>query len=443
MTVAMKPVYLNLCIWVPYGCDQQANTQRKNRNVSKHDHKQLTLENLDLHHLEQNQLKYKRLKGYLVAEVTSGRLKPGDSLPSEQQLTKTLKVARNTVRQAIGELARDGFVRRVPGKGTFVDEKIDVENKINEKDFQLDAHTDNRSCQGLEVFAMVTPETKNAFYPSLLDGFENATSRMHHQMMIGNSRNDLDAQARIMLQLLDKQVAGIAMVPVASQSTPSYQIRQLQQRGIPIVFCHRSVEGIDAPMQSIPFYDMGRKAGEAIIRQGHRRVAVFAYHLKEDGLPQPMVEGLRDSVRAGGGQLPDEFCRQLPFASPELGQHEDETFEALARICRRPDRPTAIMGSFDNLAELLFLQLGRLGLRVPQDISLMGFGGTERRGAVQRQLTSVAVDEAQVGRRAVELLCEIRSGKRSITDNEKIIIPLVMTDGRTLGSAPAEIVLGK
>ena len=407
--------------------------------MTKHEQTKSILEHLDLHHLNKNQPKYERLKSYLMDEVTSGRLKPGDALPSEQLLTQTLKVARNTVRQAIGELARDGFVRRVPGRGTFVDEKIDDRE---EKDAHHDVQNGNHSRQGLEVFAMVTPETKSAFYPSLLDGFENATSRIHHQTLIGNSRNDLDIQARIMLQLLDKQVAGIAMVPVDGIPTPPYQICQLQQRGIPVVFCHRSVEGIDAPMQSIPFYDMGRKAGGAIIRQGHRRVAVFSYSIEQRKPPQPMVEGLRDSVSDVGGQLPDEFCVSFPFASPELGQHEDEVFESLARICRRPDRPTAIMCSFDNLAELLYLQLGRLGLRVPKDISLMGFGGVERRGAVQRQLTSVAIDEAQVGRRAVELLGEIRSGKRPITDSEKIIIPLTMTGGRTLGPVPTEIVPG-
>ena len=400
----------------------------------------MTLENLDLHHLDQSQPKYKRLKSYLMAEVTSGRLKPGDILPSENHLSDTLNVARNTVRQAISELASDGFVSRVPGRGTFVGEKINGQDSRDDREVSLDVQNDNRSRQGLEVFAMVTPETKSAFYPSLLDGFENATSRLHHQTMIGNSRNDLDVQARIVLQLLDKQVAGIAMVPVAGHPTPPYQIRQLQQRGIPIVFCHRSVEGIDAPMQSIPFYDMGRKAGDAIIGQGHRRVAVFYYHAAQS--PQPMVKGLQDSVRAGGGQMPDEFRCLLPFGSPELGKHEEEIFETLESICRRPDRPTAIMCSFDNLAELLFLQLGRLGLRVPEDISLMGFGGAERRGAIQRQLTSIAVDEEQVGRRAVELLDEMRSGKRAITDNEKIIIPLVITDGRTLGPAPRQIAPG-
>ena len=133
------------------------------------------------------------------------------------------------------------------------------------------------------------------------------------------------------------------MVPVAGQRTPPYQIRQLQQRGIPIVFCHRSVDDINAPKQLIPFYDIGRKAGEALIRQGHRRVAVFYYNIKKDGLPQPMVDGLRDSISVGGGQLPDEFCSSLPFGSTEIDKHEDEISSVLARICRRPDRPTAIM----------------------------------------------------------------------------------------------------
>ena len=63
-------------------------------------------------------------------EVTSGRLKPADAFPSEQQLTKTLKVTRNTVRQAMGELARDGFVRRIPDKGTFVSDRNDAKTRL-------------------------------------------------------------------------------------------------------------------------------------------------------------------------------------------------------------------------------------------------------------------------------------------------------------------------
>jgi len=103
---------------------------------------------LDLNHVSDwGKPKYERLRDYLMAELTSGRFKPGDAIPSEQRLVEVLKVARNTVRHAISELARDGLVRRMPGNGTFVDAK--ARQRLN---------------QGLDVFALITPETDTAYY---------------------------------------------------------------------------------------------------------------------------------------------------------------------------------------------------------------------------------------------------------------------------------------
>jgi GntR family transcriptional regulator, arabinose operon transcriptional repressor len=66
--------------------------------------------------------KYLLIKQHFQEEVASGRLKPGQALPPETTLVETLNVARNTVRQALGELEREGVLRRVRGKGTFVTE---------------------------------------------------------------------------------------------------------------------------------------------------------------------------------------------------------------------------------------------------------------------------------------------------------------------------------
>jgi len=380
---------------------------------------------LNLHQASGNQPKYERLKTYFMAELASGRLRPGDPLPAEQRLAKTLKVARNTVRQAMAELVRDGLIHRVPGKGTFVDEQVRA--RLN---------------RGLEVFAMITPETGAAFYLSLLDGFESAASRINHQTLIGQSRNDVNLQAGIILQLLDKNVAGVAMVPT-SVPTPVYQIRQLQERGIAVVFCHRAVEDISAPALLLPFRDQGRTAGEALIRHGHRNVAILTFGGTEKYTEPHYVEmvmaAFRDAVLAGGGKVCDECPHLFPFSSTKLGEREEEVFEFLQRLCCRPDRPTAIVATFDNLAELLFLQLGQLGLRVPEDISLVGFGDANRRGTVVRQLTSVTVDEREVGQRAAELLHEMRSGERPIDDDERIMVPLGFAEGRTLGPPPSEL----
>ena len=90
-------------------------------------------------------------------------------------------------------------------------------------------------------------------------------------------------------------------------------------------------------------------------------------------------------------------------------------FAALQRVFARPDPPTAIVASFDSLAETIYLLLPRLGLRVPEDVSLVGEGGAWREGAITRRLTSAVIDEVATGHKAVALLHEMRSGKRPST----------------------------
>ena len=417
----------------------------KQNNLSESEPEHKDLELLDLHNPDLPQPKYERLKSYLMAEVTSGRWKPGDALPTEQYLADTLKVARNTVRQAMSELVRNGLIMRIPGKGTFVDDgSAKKALKTNERvGGELAPVVGGvQSAHGLAQFALITPEARTSYYPSLLDGFEDASSKIHHQTLMGNSRNQPDTQARIILQLIDNQVAGVAMVPVDGSRTPPFHIRQLQQRGIPVVFCHRAVEGTRAPLLAIPFYDIGRMAGEAMIRHGHRRVALLQLADSEKNPITPLAKGFCDAIRAGGGDLPDEFVRKLTYHSPDRGIDliEDEIYAVLEQICRRPDRPTAIMTSFDTLAELLFLQLAQMGLRVPEDISLMGFGGMDRRGAIIKRLSSVTLDGRSVGQKATELLVEMSNGYRSINDTEVITLPLGIAEGRTLGPAPSKVI---
>jgi len=108
--------------------------------------------------------KYERLRELIVDELRTGRLQPGDALPTEQQLATQHAIARSTVRQAMAALERDGLIRRVQGKGTFIDQQAP-----------------RRLRRGLDVFALVLPETEPAFYPSLQRSFHEAAWRVHNK----------------------------------------------------------------------------------------------------------------------------------------------------------------------------------------------------------------------------------------------------------------------
>ncbi len=377
------------------------------------------LERLDLHSAAAGQPKHQRLREFLAGQITSGRLRPGDALPTELKLAEQLGVARSTVRQAMTSLEGDNFIRRVHGKGTFVHESARQQPR-----------------RGLDLFALVLPEAGRGFYPSLQRSFEDAAAALHNQMLVCCSDNNVDKQGNIILQLLDKQVGGLAIVPaLTAPPTPPYQIRQLQRNGIPVVYCHRPVEGCCAPLLAIPFAQVGHLAGESLVRHGHRRVAYFA--LRRSVTSEIYEAALRRVLESSGGSLPPDRIFHGPEGDLDPARAEAQIQEALQAMLARPLPITAIFATFDSLAEWIYLILMRLGVRVPQDVSLVSFGGIVRQGTIQRLLTAVTVDETQIGREAAELLQRMRRGELPLETDLVRMMPVRLLDGQTLAAVRA------
>ncbi|HLA85661.1 MAG TPA: GntR family transcriptional regulator, partial [Thermoguttaceae bacterium] len=338
-------------------------------------------------------------------------------LPSEESLTEMLRVARTTVRQALAELEKDGLVKRRHGAGTFVNESHQRVRRV-----------------GLDVFALVVPGAGTGFWPSLQAGFQSAATVMHKQILACNTENDLDKQASIFIQLVQKRVAGVALAPTSLPPTPAYQVNHLREHGIPVVFCHRGVAGVNAPLLAIPFVDVGRAAGRLFVENGHRRVAFFSMHQRVEA-SIGYETGLRETVEAAGGELPEAFLYGGETVSPDASIQSEAILASLRRMFDDPNPPTAILASFDPLAERIYLLLGQLGLRVPDDVSLVGVGGADRAGALTEQLTSITVDELDLGRRAAQILQELCEGQRPPDNAERIDMPLGVAKGHTLGPA--------
>ncbi len=360
--------------------------------------------------------KYEQLRSSLIAQIRDGQLAPGAAIPPELRLAELFDVARSTVRQAMSSLERDGLVRRIHGKGTF------VHDEARER---LQQH------RGQKLFALIVPETAAGFYPSLQRSFEQSVASLHGQVIVCNSNNDIDKQGNTILQLIDHQVAGVAIVPTTNPATPAFQIRQLQKHGIPVVCCSRRVDGVQAPLLAIPFEDVGRRAGEAMREAGHTRVAMISGD--RTVATEAYERGFRDAFRDEPAEIQIYYGHTQ---NPDISAHEAEMAEALNQFFDHGAPPTAIFASFDSLAELIYMLLARRGLRVPHDVSLISFGGARRQGALARQLTSITIDEDRLGQDAVDLLDAMRRGDLPIDRNDTRDVSLGLSHGATLGRAP-------
>ena len=350
---------------------------------------------------------------HLYTQIHSRQMKPGDLMPTECELSESLGMSRNTVRQALETLVQEGIIYRIPGKGTFL--TTDQQRKSREQS---------------DVFALISPQLREGFYPSLVHGFEQSSAGCEHQTVIGNSGNDVGRQADLVLQMIDRCVGGVAIVPVTTATTPVYQIRQLQKHQIPVVFCHRQVEGLNAPCVTWSGQEVGLQVGKQLYDLGHRRVACMIDHITS--LAQDYERGMRRAVEAKA----DCEVSIVEYGAGLSGSlTADAIKKALTELMTKPDHPTAIFCGNLPDAEQIYLQAQSFGLEVPKDLSLIYFGGTWRDHGLAQRISCIAVNEHEVGARAADLLHEMRSGLRPLENNERIEFPVTMLPGETVGPA--------
>jgi len=338
---------------------------------------------LELRASGQGSPKYLVLKDYLLGRIASNQLRPGDLLPTEQVLAESLGVARNTVRQALGDLAKQGLIQRVRGRGTFV---CDPSPNMIASTTAAARATQVEQPQlpaknKFGEFALVVGNLEEQYVQTLLRGFEEQAKARRGQVVICTTNEDVGKQADVFLQLLDRGVGGVALWPTVGEDTPPYHIRHLQKQGVPVVLCHRPVEGARAPLVWVSYAEIGRRAGEAFLHYGHRRAAMFVTCMSLAS--RQYEESLRQSMETGGGTLPAEFTYYGGHWDPSL--QEPAICAALERMISAPDPPTAVLVGFYSTAEIIYLCAQRLGLDVPKDLSIITVGGVGRGGARARR----------------------------------------------------------
>ena len=362
-----------------------------------------------------------RLREHLLAEVAAGKFQVAEPLPSENQLAERFGVCRNTVRHAFSDLEQRGVIHRIRGKGTFLRATVPAPDR-----------------PALEMFALVLPEVRRTLYPSLIRGFGRAAEEGGQQLMVAQSDDSIYKQAEIVLQLIEKQVAGVAIVPTTVPATPVYHIRHLQRHKIPVVFCHRAVPGASAPCITWNWEEVGQLAGRELLTRGHRRIAFLGR--RRYTVPEAYVTGLRKVMEGSGVAFDEKLVAMASAPLPEeadAGQtaaRQATTTAHAARLLELPDRPTAFFCHDESVAEELYLWAVDRGLRIPDDLSIICAADAQRDGAVSRRLACVGIDEARVGAYAAEILQEMVHGKRQPTNDQRVYVPTIFSAGETLGS---------
>ncbi len=246
---------------------------------------------------------------------------------------------------------------------------------------------------------LIVPDIANPFFTDVARGVEDVTSEVGVLVIVCNSDLDAKKEARYLTMLAEHDVLGVLHVPVGSSRAPT---RSLKERGVPVVLLDD--KGPARGQCSVSVNDVG--GGELAVRHllelGHRRIG-FVGHSADPA--HQVIDRLRGGRRAMiiAGHSSDSL--QL-VSTPSLNVRGGiAAARALLRL-RPSHRPSAVACANDLLAIGLLQELLSNGLRVPDDLAIVGYDDIAFAEASAIPLTSIRQPRHQLGRKAAELLLD-------------------------------------
>ncbi len=270
-----------------------------------------------------------------------------------------------------------------------------------------------------QTIGVVVPEITHSFFPDAIKGIEEIVYQAGYNIMLTHSAENTNREIAAIETLASRRVDGI-LASVAESDT-EYQIyRQVINMGLHVVFFDRCVYNIGASCVSIDDEESAFKITEHIIRHGYKKIAHLRGPLSVS-IAKERLNGFRKALRKYKISYSDKLI-------VESGFHEDGGFAAMQRLLGLPkkERPRAVVAVNDPAAFGAMKAIKEAGLRIPEDIAIVGFSDDIRAELMPAPLTTVRQPAYEVGKAAARKLIAHIENKKESVENLTIKTELVI-----------------
>lgn len=265
--------------------------------------------------------------------------------------------------------------------------------------------------------AGIIPDITNPFYPAFERGIQDVAETRGYALITCNT-DGMAAKERTYLRLAQQgRVDGLVAVFFHMSAA---HLRPLLERGVAMVRLETTPRKTGPlPLDNIHVDNTvaARTATVHLIDHGHRTIAMLT---GQGGPRQSRVAGYRQALIDHGLPVDEALIQGRGF-------QEDDGYDAMRTLLERTPRPTAVFAANDVIAMGALRALRQAGLRVPDDIAMVGFDDIPAARLVSPPLTTISQFPEQLGRRAAEMLFErldgtVSGGGRSELMPHKLII---------------------
>jgi LacI family transcriptional regulator len=363
-----------------------------------------------------------RLVATLTEGIRAGRYADGEGFPSERELVIQFGVSRTIVRRVLETLEQQSLLLRSPRCRTIVRPPGDAGSL---------RHDVRRRSVGLWLWSY--PADPATSY--VAQGICRTLDQNTYRLVIGNVVWDSwEALCRLEAQFLehmaeDADISGVLLWCQGGQEILP-QLMKLRERKIPTVFLDRlPPAGFECDYVGVDNEHAAEQIVRHLLTQGHRHIAHITNGDHASTVGERMNGYRRALEQVGIAFRPELVVKALEPSTAAAPQMHNALAEQLFTL---QDPPTAVFAVNDVIAHRFMAALRRRGLRIPDDIAVAGFDGSERFTAAEPFLTTIEQPFELIGRRAARLLLQRIAADMTGTHQHLLLEAPLSIHGSTL-----------
>jgi len=245
------------------------------------------------------------------------------------------------------------------------------------------------------VIGLLLPKLENPIFPALAQAIEKRATESGYASILCSTMSAAFREVDYVHMLLDRQVDGMIFISceMTNMSGEHDHYARLLEEGAQIVFVNGALNTLNVPSVGVDERSAGELATQHLLELGHKRIGYVAgpaYYLPT----QQKAEGRESALRAAGVQ-PDSLVAHGEDFTVKGGR------EALRELLGREQPPTGVICSSDLMAIGVLQEAAAQGLRVPEDLSVVGFDGIEATRWTNPALTTVQQPIEEIAETAV------------------------------------------
>ncbi len=263
------------------------------------------------------------------------------------------------------------------------------------------------------MIGLVVAYLENYFYPEAVERLSNALQAEGYHVLVFMTSQTTGNIDHVLEEILDYQVDGIIMASVGLSSDLT---RKCQAAGVPVVLFNRSQDD-DVWAVTSDNKAGGRRVAELFLAAGHDRIGYIA-GWEGASTQRDREAGFVETLAAGGKTL----------SAREVGDFKaDVAKEAARRMFAGPDKPDAVFVANDHMAIVVMDVLRfELGLRVPEDVSVVGYDDVPPASWAAYDLTTIRQSADEMVTATLDLLFGQIEGRDCPAETRKVVAPLIL-----------------